>query len=163
MKEFILSNIDEFNTSEAYYGNPVIEENYITIPYFNMGLTEDHPLNFSKEQLFIDYSYLHIIEPKYISVYKRGVIKNELKGDYNQDYSRWFIGLFMGDETILDAEMEIQASDVYLIIPKEYRISTEMWIPNFKQFKGKGNLIEEHVMKFLSKTPKLKKVIINFS
>lgn len=159
MKEFILSNIDEFNTSEAYYGNPIVEDNHITIPYINIGLMKEHPLNFSDKQLFIDFCYLHIKEPVYISVYKRGVIKNELT-NYNQDYSKWYAGFFIGNETVLDDEMEIQASDVYLIIPKGFKASSEIWIPDFKEFKGKGNIAKEDVMAFIEKPPILENVLI---
>lgn len=157
MEEFILSNIDEFNTSEAYYGNPIIEDDYISIPYINIGLMKEHPLNFSNEQVFIDFCHLHIKEPKYVSVYERGVIRNKLD-NYNQDYSKWYSGFFIGDKTILDNEMEIQASDVYLIIPKDFKLSPKTWIPDFKEFKGQGNIEEKDVKAFLNRTPVLKNI-----
>ena len=141
MKEFILSNIDELDTFDSYYGTPHIEDDYITIPYINMGLMKEHPLNYSDHLLHIDFCLLQIIEPKYISVYERGIIKNELEEDYQFNKSKWYGGLFVGNETVLDAEIEVQASDVYLIIPKDFRISSEMWVPDFKQFKGKGNIV----------------------
>ena len=161
VKDFILSNIDEFNTFEAYYDNPIIKENYITIPYINMDLMEKHPLNFSKQQLFIDLCYLQIVEPKYISVYKKGIMKNELD-NYEEEYSRWYGGSFIGDSSILDAEMEIQAKEVYLIVPNNYRTSSKMWIPDIDRFKGRGNISREDVLKFISKTSTLNKIIINF-
>ncbi len=150
MKEFILSNIDEYNTFEAYYGNPVMEEDFITIPYINMGLMKEHPLNCSEKQLFIDFCFLLIIEPIYVSVYERGIIKNELE-NYDRNQSKWFSGSFIGSNSVLDAEMEIQATDVYLIIPKGFKTSSVMWMPDFKRFKGKGNIEEERVIAFLSK------------
>lgn len=161
MKDFILSNIDELDTFDSYYGNPIIKEDYITIPYINMGLMEEHPLNIYNELAHIDFSFLQIIEPRYISVYKRGIIKNELDS-YEEEYSRWYGGSFIGDSSILDAEMEIQAKEVYLIVPNNYKASLEMWIPNIDRFKGRGNISKKDVLKFISKTSTLKKIIINF-
>ena len=162
MKEFIISNIDELDTFDSYYGNPNMKKDYITIPYINMGLMKEHPLNSRDRLIYIDFCFLQIIAPKYISVYERGVIKNELK-EYNDKLSRWYGGSFIGDNSVLDAEMEVQAEDVYLIIPKDFKGSSEMWIPDFERFKGRGNIVEKDVIEFLSKTSSIKKVAANFS
>lgn len=162
MEEFILSNIDEFDTFDSYFGDACIKNDCITIPYINLGLMKEHPLNPSEELLFIDFSYLQIVEPRYISVYKRGEIKNELK-EYNQKNSRWYGGTFIGNNSLLDAEIEIQAIDVYLILPRKFRTSSKMWIPNYKNFKGGGNISKEEIVEFLSNTSNIKKITANFS
>lgn len=159
MEEFILSNIDEFDTFESYFGDAQINNDYITIPYINVCLMQEHPLNPTKELLFIDFSYLHIVEPKYVSVYERGIIKNELE-EYTPKQSKWYGGTFIGQGSLLDAEIEIHASDVYLIIPRNFKSSSTMWLPDYKQYKGKGNLTEKKVIEFLSKTSNIKKVIV---
>ena len=160
MKKFILSNIDEFNTSEAYYGNPIIKEDYITIPYINIELMEKHPLNVNNEQLFIDFCFLQIIEPKYISVYGHGIIKNDLK-IYDEKKSRWYGGLFIGDNSIMDGEMEIQAKDISLIMPIERNESSKMWMPKIGEHKNRGNIEEKEVINFFNKTSNIKKININ--
>ena len=160
MEEFIISNIDELDTFDSYFGTPVIEKDYITIPYINMGLIEEHPLNSHNKLVHINFCFLQIIEPKYISVYNKGVIQNELDS-YDDENSRWFGGFFLGEDSDLDAEMEIQAKDVYLIIPSDYKTSSEMWIPDFKEFKGKGNISEKDLLEFLSKTSNIKKINLN--
>ena len=157
MKEYIISNINEFNTSEGYFGNSKIEDDCITIPYFNMGLMPEHPLNSGNEQLFIDFSFLQIIEPKYISVHQKGIIKNDL-ASYDSRKSQYFGGVFIGDKSLLDNEMEVQASEVLLIIPKGFKASSDIWIPNYKQYRGEGNIHEIEVMNFLEKTKNLGRV-----
>ena len=157
MKEFIVSSIDEFNTSEAYYSNPIIEDEYITIPYINMGLMEEHPLNHNNQQIFIDFCFLQILYPKYISIYDKGVIKNELK-KYDPNQSRWYGGSFVGGNSVFDGEIEVQASDVYLIIPESYRTSLKMWMPNIERFAGKGNINKNEVLEFFSRAKKIAKM-----
>lgn len=155
MKEFILTNIDEFDTFESYFGDAYFKDNFIIIPYINVSLMVGHPLNPNKELSFIDLSYLLIVDPKFISVYEKGIIKNELE-EYNRKLSRWYGGSFIGNNSILDAEIEVQASDVYLIFPRNFKLSSKMWIPDYNQFKGKGNISEKEVEKFLNNTPNIR-------
>ena len=59
--------------------------------------------------------------------------------------------------------MEVQASDIYLILPKNFKSSSKMWMPDYKEFKGKGNIPEEEIRVFLNKTSCISRVIANFS
>lgn len=152
IEQFIVSNIDEFNTSEGCFGDSIIMNNNIVIPYFNMGLMERHPINMFKEQIFIDFCYLQIYLPAYLSVYERGIIINQLK-IYDPKDSVYFGGSFIGDNSQIDSEMEVQASDVFLILPKDFSYSPDIWIPDYKKFKGSGNISEDKVFAFLSKKP----------
>lgn len=128
MKEFILSNINEFDTFESYFGDAHIKDDCIVIPSINIALMKEHPLNHTTDLLFINFSYLQIVEPRYVSIYERGIIKNELK-EYNQEQSKWYVGTFIGNDSHINAEMEVQASEIYLIIPKNFKASSKMWIP----------------------------------
>jgi len=152
VEKFIVSNIDEFNTSEGYFGDSFIMNNNIVIPYFNMGLMEEHPINMYSQQVFIDFCFLQIYKPMYLSVYERGIIINQIK-NYDPEDSVYYGGLFIGNNSQIDSEMEIQASDVFLILPKDYNYSFNIWIPDYKEFKGKGNILEDKVIAFLSKKP----------
>lgn len=96
IKKFIVSNIDEFNTSEGYFGDSFIRDEFITIPYFNIGLTEDHPINVHKQQLFIDFCFIQIVKPKYLSVFQSGVLIKKLK-TYDFKKSTFLGGAFIGD------------------------------------------------------------------
>jgi len=152
LEKFIISNIDEFNTSEGYFGDSYSQDECITIPYFNIGLLEEHPINVYKQQLFIDFCFVQIVNPKYLSVFERGILINQLKA-YDANKSIFLGGAFIGNHSEINSEMEIQASDILLILPKNYNCSLNIWTPDYKVFKGMGNIDEKKVLDFLSKKP----------
>ena len=159
MNEFIISNIDEFNTSEGYFGDAQIEDERITIPYINMGLMSDHPLNMSTQQTFIDFCFLQLVCPRYVSIYGKGIIKNDLSS-YDPKKSQYFGGVFIGRGSPINGEMEIQASEILLIIPKGFKSSNNIWIPDYKEYQGRGNIKEEEVLSFFKRLNDLKDITI---
>lgn len=149
MEDLLISNIDEYDTFDAYYSTPISLPNEIVIPYINVGLSAEHPFNPLNEFVYVNFCYLKIVEPKYISVFKKGILVNKIE-EYKEENSIWIGGGFLGDNIVWDGGIEIQAKDVVLIMKNDFRYSKSLWIPDYKYLKGKGNITEDIVINFFT-------------
>lgn len=156
MNSFIVTNNEEFNTSEGYFGNANYDSDVITIPYVHMGLLPKHPLNRMSYQRFINFAYLQIINLGYISVFDKGWLLNHLE-NYNTSKSKYFGGLFVGDRNEIDNEFEVQVDTFILIIPSNFKISKEIWIPEIKGFNEKATIDNNSINTFFNTTKSIKK------
>ncbi|XLS30046.1 hypothetical protein ACJD0Z_04295 [Flavobacteriaceae bacterium M23B6Z8] len=154
MTEFIVTNNEDFDTSEGYFGKANFNNNIITIPYINMGLLPEHSLNKSSCQRFVSFSYLQIINPEYISVFEKGCILNN---NHDISKSKYFGGLFVGGSSEIDNEFEVQADAILLILPSNFKISKKLWIPEIEGFEEKETIDKKSMNTFFQETKNIKK------
>lgn len=125
-KDLIYSqNIDEIHTSDAYFGQIIIVDNNLLIPYINLGIS-NHELNKSSDLKFIDYCYFVAIDIYYLKI--NGNIIFDLNGVYNSSRS-----IYLGGDDLLKKqnvyEVEIQAKDAFLKLESDSKIYHKNWVP----------------------------------
>ncbi len=113
------------HTSESYHRNILFKDNLIVVPYINFGLWE-HELNPSNKTMkYIDRSYLVMKGINRLSLYKQpDIITSDddpapieiFVGGGNLDFDKWI-------------DIDVRCEEAYLLLPDDYEISEEMWIP----------------------------------
>lgn len=118
--EIFYEGSDEIDTSEGFRGAISIVDNHVIIPCINVGVSE-HPLNPTKSNNFIDYSYLLYVNVK--SIHFKTVLNKT-----SEETEIYYNGCtnIVGTEQF---EASIECEKLCLIKRKNSRLSTRMWIP----------------------------------
>ena len=142
----IKEDIFEIDTMESFYGNLILFNNNLIIPYINLGLS-DHILNKSDKLKFIDYCYIIAEKINYLKLNKDVIIENNKRD--STAYSLYLGGLGIGDITGI-FDMEIQAKKLYLMYFEDYRLADleNMWKPS-TYLDSKSNMDMERVNVFI--------------
>lgn len=154
MKNIVISNSDFFDTTDSFYGNVVLRNNHLVIPYMNLAVFKEGNEN---KDAYIDYCYFIAEDVSYLSTW----IKNEK--DFNgRQY--WIINklkaepiIYLGgqslDENSVFCEMEICCRRYSIHTTSFTSESDSMWLPyntpNFKMNTDKKLNREFFEMKFL--------------
>ena len=156
MKNPKVVSSNDLDTFDSYYGTPFINDDHIIIPYINMGLMPGHPLNPTNDLRYIDFSYLQIIRPQYIAIYKQGIPIDHI-GVHKKEHLKWFGGIHIGQHSVLDGDLEVEAEIINLLLPHYCELSSELWIPKVKHYKKIGNVEEEKVKVFFKQVSEIRK------
>lgn len=60
--------LEELHTFESLYQNVLFKNNNLVIPYINLGISQ-HELNPSEKMKYIDFSYVVLVNIRYLDVY----------------------------------------------------------------------------------------------
>lgn len=134
------------DTSESYYHNILLKDNYALIPYLNLTIMPGHPLNDTSGYRLLDYGYLSLSG---VSMIKRS---NEwIFDDSTFKYGKYeFItvgGVYVLKNHTLETTFLCQ--EAKLILKDDFRISDSSW--HIEQSSSAFNMLNpEDVNSFLA-------------
>lgn len=157
----IEKDIFEVDTMEAFYGNVILVNNNLVIPYINIGLSK-HILNKSNQLKFLDYSYIIAEDISYLKLNKDAIIE-KVKKDTKSN-SLYLGGVGIGDITGV-FDIEIQATKLYLMCFEDYKLADidDMWKP-ISTSDSESNMSLKKVNTFIRNmnlAPEIKRILKN--
>ncbi|MFT3995168.1 MAG: hypothetical protein QM660_12725 [Dysgonomonas sp.] len=122
-------NLNEIDTSEAFFGTILFNNNSIVIPYINLGIS-NHILNLANHLKYVDYSYFVGTDIYYLKINQSIIINDLLNIDIDISESTYLGGMSIGETDSL-YDIEIKAKIIFLQVKDNYRLTeiTNMWIP----------------------------------
>jgi len=137
--ETIDTHIEEFNTSESYFGHILFGQCNLVVPYVSIEISH-HFINPSRKPKFIDKAY-YIFEGALslnidFSINNNGNVEDYQLCEMKNDLTKFYIGgnsFYKKTHT----EMSIVAQKRYVQFLDETKIADERWIPeNYAHFKA---------------------------
>ncbi|MEO6838496.1 MAG: hypothetical protein ABI185_08895 [Ginsengibacter sp.] len=149
MTKYYATNPDFVDTYEAYSKTVFIGNNNVAIPYVNVGLMPDNPIN--GKQSVVDYSYYFITRVQsMIFATRKGKMTFDFNGTTDKNYITEYI-MAGGYKIDNGAEVTIRCEGLIFYLPDTAKINDPFHpfipidTPNFKQ-----NMITEEVDSFFS-------------
>ncbi|KQT27031.1 hypothetical protein ASG22_20460 [Chryseobacterium sp. Leaf405] len=139
-------NLDEIDTSEAYFGKIILFNEKMLVPYINLGIS-NHDLNRGDMLKHINFCYAVFIDIDYLKIDDK-LMKDNLLDKYDSKSS-----IYLGGDDLLKNQniygIEIQAKNAFLQLRYDSKITENYWLPvetpNFKR-----NMDEKLVNSFMN-------------
>ena len=136
---------EELHFFDCYFNELKVKNNLLTIACVNVGVSE-HPVNRASKMKYIDFSYIVFENVFKVSsgLEEFDVVDWSFSKRFNEYY---FGGLFLKKKE--HVEIKIMAESARLIVPEDFKLACNMWIPvdtpSYKQ-----NMSKELVDSFFS-------------
>jgi hypothetical protein len=137
MRQYDASILEFVDTYEAYSNSIFIGQNHVAIPYINIGLMSNNPIN--NQQSVVDYSYYVFKEVVSMHLNTRnGTLSFDFNNNTQEDYITEHI-IFGGYQNDNGAEAIVKCEALIFFIPLTAKVESPrhpfvpMNTPNFKQ------------------------------